>query len=194
MPEGLLKFAMTGREPERSANHDSIKSPHECYKAAGDSEKWVSIAVGSEIEWRALCQAMGKPDLVDDPRFKTATLRKRNEVLLDHTITTWTSERDRWDVIRLLQNAGVAAFPSMSNKDLTDDAHLQARGCLVQLEHPEVGRRIHAGIPWKMSGTPCRVKTPAPPLLGADTKTVLTSLLNLTEEELERLRKAEVRI
>jgi benzylsuccinate CoA-transferase BbsE subunit len=39
MPEGLLKFAMTGREPERSANHDSIKSPHECYKAAGDSEK-----------------------------------------------------------------------------------------------------------------------------------------------------------
>jgi benzylsuccinate CoA-transferase BbsF subunit len=70
---------------------------------------------------------------------------------------------------------------------------MRARGYLVQLEHPEVGRRIHAGIPWKMSATPCRVKTPAP-LLGADTKAVLTSLLNLTEKELERLRKAEALI
>jgi crotonobetainyl-CoA:carnitine CoA-transferase CaiB-like acyl-CoA transferase len=112
-------------------------------------------------------------------------------VLLDETITSWTKERDRWDMTRLLQNAGVAAFPSMSNKDLTEDPHLRARGYLVQLEHPEVGRRIHAGIPWKMSETPCRVKAPAP-LLDADTEAVLTSLLKLTDTELERLRKAEV--
>jgi crotonobetainyl-CoA:carnitine CoA-transferase CaiB-like acyl-CoA transferase len=81
----------------------------------------------------------------------------------------------------------------MSSKDLTDDPHLQARNYLVELEHPEVGRRIHAGIPWKMSETPCYVKAPAP-LLGADTKSVLTSLLNLTDTDLERLRKAEVLI
>ena len=193
MPEGLLEYAMTGREPERRGNHDSIMSPHECYKAAGDSEKWISIAVGTEVEWCALCQTMGKAELADDPRFKTATLRKRNEVLLDETITSWTKARDRWDMTRLLQNAGVAAFPSMSNKDLTEDPHLRARGYLVQLEHPEVGRRIHAGIPWKMSETPCRVKAPAP-LLGADGEAVLTSLLNLTVKELEHLRKAEVMI
>jgi benzylsuccinate CoA-transferase BbsF subunit len=193
MPEGLLELAMTGHEPERRGNHDSLMAPHDCYKAAGDSEKWVSIAVGTETEWRALCQAMGKPELADDPRFKTAALRKRNEAALDQAITSWTSERDRWEMTRLLQDAGVAAFPSMSNKDLTDDPHLQARNYLVQLEHPEVGRRIHAGIPWKMSETPCHVKAPAP-LLGADTNAVLSSLLNLTERDLERLRKAEVLI
>jgi formyl-CoA transferase len=136
---------------------------------------------------------MGKPELADDPRFKTAALRKRNEASLDRAITSWTSERDRWEVTRRLQDAGVAAFPSMSSKDLTDDPHLQARNYLVQLEHPEVGCRIHAGIPWKMSETPCRVKAPAP-LLGADTNSVLTSLLNLTDTDLERLRKAEVLI
>jgi crotonobetainyl-CoA:carnitine CoA-transferase CaiB-like acyl-CoA transferase len=193
MPEGLLEYAMTGREPERRGNHDNIMSPHECYKAAGDSEKWVSIAVGSEGEWRALCQVMGKGTLADDPRFKTAALRKRNETVLDEIITNWTKERDRWDTTEVLQNAGIAAFPSMSNKDLTDDLHLRARGYLVQLEHPEVGRRIHAGIPWKMSETPCRVKAPAP-LLGADTEAVLTSLLKLTSDEITRLRKAEVLI
>ncbi len=193
MPEGLLEYAMTGREPARRGNHDSMMSPHECYKAAGDSEKWISIAVGSEREWRALCDAMGKAELADDARFKTAALRKRNEASLDEVITGWTKERDRWEMTQLLQAAGVAAFPSMSNKDLTDDPHLRARDYLVQLEHPEVGRRIHAGIPWKMSETPCRVKAPAP-VLGADTKAVLTSLLGLTNEELERLRKAEVLI
>jgi crotonobetainyl-CoA:carnitine CoA-transferase CaiB-like acyl-CoA transferase len=191
MPEGLLEYAMTGREPERKGNHDNLMSPHECYKAAGDSEKWVSIAVGSEVEWRALCQAMGNAKLADDSRFRTAALRKRNETVLDDIITNWTKERDRWETTRALQNAGIAAFPSMSGKDLTDDPHLRERGYLVQLEHPEVGRRIHAGIPWKMSETPCRVKAPAP-LLGADTDAVLKSLLNLTGEEIERLRKAEV--
>ena len=193
MPEGLLEYAMTGREPERMGNHDSIMSPHDCYKAAGDSEKWVSIAIGSEAEWRALCQVMGKGELADDLRFKTAALRKRNESVLDEIITSWTKEQDRWDTTRVLQSAGLAAFPSMSNKDLTDDPHLRARDYLIQLEHPEVGRRIHAGIPWKMSETPSRVKAPAP-LLGADTEKVLTSLLNLTRDEIEHLRKAEVLI
>jgi benzylsuccinate CoA-transferase BbsF subunit len=191
MPEGLLEYAMTGCEPERRGNRDSKMSPHECYKAAGDSEQWVSIAIGNEFEWRALCQAMGKTALADDPRFKSAALRKRNETALDEIITNWTKERDRWDTTAVLQRAGVAAFPSMSNKDLTDDPHLNARGYLVKLDHPEVGRRIHAGIPWKMSGTPCRVKAPAP-LLGADTEAVLSSLLNLTSDEIKHLRKSEV--
>jgi benzylsuccinate CoA-transferase BbsF subunit len=193
MPEGLLEYALRGREPQRSGNHDSIMSPHECYKASGDSEKWISIAVGTETEWRALCQAMGKPQLADDPRFKTAILRKHNEVLLDEIITSWTRERDRWEITRLLQSVGVAAFPSMSNKDLAEDPHLHARGYLVQLDHPDVGRRVHAGIPWKMSDTPCRVKAPAP-LLGADSEAVLTSLLNLTAAELAHLRKVEALI
>jgi crotonobetainyl-CoA:carnitine CoA-transferase CaiB-like acyl-CoA transferase len=193
MPEALLEYAMTGHEPARRGNHDSMMSPHQCYKAAGDSEKWISIAVGDEAEWRAFCQVMGNVGLAEDPRFKTATLRKRNEVLLDENITNWTKERDRWAMTRLLQAVGVAAFPSMSNKDLAEDPHLQTRNYLIQLEHQEVGRRIHAGIPWKMSRTPCRVKAPAP-LLGADSDAVLTSLLNLTAKELEQLREAEVLI
>jgi crotonobetainyl-CoA:carnitine CoA-transferase CaiB-like acyl-CoA transferase len=96
--------------------------------ATGDSEKWVSIAIGGEAEWRALCQAMGRAELADDPRFKTAELRKRNEAVLDQIITNWTKERDRWETTGVLQNAGIAAFPSMSSKDLAEDPHLRARG------------------------------------------------------------------
>jgi crotonobetainyl-CoA:carnitine CoA-transferase CaiB-like acyl-CoA transferase len=79
----------------------------------------------------------------------------------------------------------------MSNKDLAEDPHLTERGYLVQLKHPAVGRRIHAGIPWTMSATPCAVAHAAP-LPGVDTDEVLQRLLGLSAQEIESLRAAEV--
>src|ERR1700730_15043175 len=79
MGEGLLHYAMNGETPARMGNHDRLMAPHNTYKAAGDADKWVSIAVGSESEWRALCAAMGKPELATDPRFNTQAARKANE-------------------------------------------------------------------------------------------------------------------
>ena len=152
---------------------------------------WVSIAVGSEEEWKSLCRVMEKPALAQDPRFATAALRKQNEAALDQIVSEWTRARDRWQITRALQAAGVAAFPAMSNKDLAEDPHLEQRGYLVRLPHPEVGERIHAGIPWKMSGTPCSVRSPAP-VRGADTEEVMKSLLGYTRDKVEQLRKAGV--
>jgi benzylsuccinate CoA-transferase BbsF subunit len=190
MPEGLLQYEMTGHEPERQGNRDCVMAPHECYRAAGD-DNWVSIAVGTEEEWRALCRVMGNPALADDPRFNTASLRKQNEDVLDEIVTAWTSQHDRWEVTRMLQAAGVAAFPALSNKDLAEDPHLQERGFLAEPEHPEIGKRKHAGIPWKMSGTPCAVRSAAP-IRGADTEDVMKSLLGYTSDKVEQLRKAGI--
>jgi benzylsuccinate CoA-transferase BbsF subunit len=192
MPEGLLQYAMNGREPERAGNRDPVMAPHECYRAKGD-DKWISIAAGSEDEWRALCGVMGAPELAEDSRFKTASLRKKNEDALDELITAWTSQHDRWEITRELQAAGVAAFPSLSNKDLAEDPHLRERRFLVDPEHPEIGKRLHAGIPWKMSGTPCEVRSAAP-VRGADTEEVLKSVLGYTRNKIEALRKAGVLI
>jgi benzylsuccinate CoA-transferase BbsF subunit len=191
MPEGLLEYEMNQREPARNGNRDAVMAPHECYKAAGDDDKWVSIAVGNEDEWRALCQVMGQPALANDERFKTAALRKQNEDALDDLITAWTSTRDRWEVTRALQAAGVAAFPSMGNRDLAEDQHLNERGYLVALEHPEIGKRVHAGIPWTMSETPCAVRSVAP-TRGADTEEVLKRLLGFTSDRIEQLRKTGI--
>jgi crotonobetainyl-CoA:carnitine CoA-transferase CaiB-like acyl-CoA transferase len=192
-PEMLLEFAMNRRDPSPMGNHDGLMSPHNCYKALGDAEKWVTIAVGSEGEWRALCAAIGQPSLAEDPRFRTAPLRKRNEEELDRLITQWTSHRDRWEITEILQRCEVAAFPTLNNKDIALDPHLTQRGFLVQLEHPEVGKRIHSGVPWSMSATPCRVNKPAP-VLGADTDQVLTELLGYSRRQIEELRAADVLI
>jgi crotonobetainyl-CoA:carnitine CoA-transferase CaiB-like acyl-CoA transferase len=191
MPEGLLEWDMHKREPARNGNHDRLMAPHETYKALGDDDKWVSIVVATEPEWHALCHAMGQPGLATDARFAGAELRKQNEAALDEIITAWTSTRDRWEVAEALQRVGVAAFPSMSNKDLAEDPHLTERGYLVRAEHPVVGRRIHAGIPWTMSRTPCAVEHAAP-LPGVDTDEVLQRLLGLSAQEIDALRAADV--
>ena len=187
MGEGLMEHAMNGRTPERIGDHDPQMAPHNTYKALGDQEKWVGISVGNEAEWRALCGVIGEPGLADDPRFRTMALRKRNEAALDEIITKWTSTRDRWETTRALQQVGVASYPALSNKDLSANEHLHERGFLVALEHPEVGKRIHAGVPWTMSGTPTKVRRPAP-LRGADTDSVLRDLLGYSQAEIERLR------
>ena len=187
--EGLLEYQISGKEPKRDGNHHSIMSPHNTYKTAGDSDQWVSIAVGTEAEWRALCTVIGKPELAQDARFSTRCARKQNEDDLDSIISAWSATRDRWEVTKALQHAGVAAFPSMSNKDLATNEHLRERGYLVQLEHPEVGRRIHVGIPWTFSGEPAKVASPAP-VRGAHTDAVLSQLLGYSREKIDRLRSA----
>jgi benzylsuccinate CoA-transferase BbsF subunit len=191
MAEGLLEWDVNHREPARNGNHDRLMAPHETYKAKGNDDQWVSIAVGTEDEWRSLCQAIGQPSLATDPRFKSAELRKKNEAALDATITAWTRERDKWEAAETLQRANVAAFPSMSNRDLAEDKVPMARGYLVQLEHPEIGRRMHAGIPWKMSGTPSEVQHTAP-VRGADTDDVFKTLLGFSQQKIDELRQAEI--
>jgi len=185
--EGILELTMNGREPQRLGNRDPFVAPHNCYKASGDAEMWVSIVAGSENEWRALCAAIGQPSLSVDPRFATAALRKRNEDELDRIITQWTRERDRWEATRILQRAGVAAFPTLGNQDLAEDHHLIERGFIVEHDHPEVGRRKHSGICWSMSGTRGRVLARAP-LLGEHTGEVLQSVFGYRADEIERLK------
>ncbi|HZY60713.1 MAG TPA: CoA transferase, partial [Candidatus Binataceae bacterium] len=98
MAEGLLEFAMNGREPRRLGNRDRWMAPHNCYKSKGGDLDWVTIAVGSEREWQAFCGAIGNPSLADDPRFRSAQARKRNEEALDAIVTAWTRPRDRWEI------------------------------------------------------------------------------------------------
>lgn len=191
LPEGLMGYALNRTQPPRMGNRDLFMAPHGCFRCKGDDDKWVAIAVGTEDEWQALCQAMGKPELATDSRFATAAGRKANEDTLEEILSSWTKERDRWEVTEILQKAGVAAFPSMSNKDLATNPHLQARGYLVQKEHPEVGRHIHAGIPWHMSGTPCEVRAAAP-LRGQHTDEILKDLLGFSEEQIRDLKERQV--
>jgi benzylsuccinate CoA-transferase BbsF subunit len=94
-------------------------------------------------------------------------------------------------VTHLLQAAGVPAFTSCSNKDISEDPHLNQAGFFVQREHPEVGKRQHVGIPWRMSDTPCEVRRAAP-TLGGDTDHVMSKILSYSTEEIRSLKETKV--
>jgi crotonobetainyl-CoA:carnitine CoA-transferase CaiB-like acyl-CoA transferase len=90
----------------------------------------------------------------------------------------------------MLQRAGVAAAVVADNKYLAEeDAHLQARDYFVYRNHPEVGRRQHAGIPWKMSRTTTAVRAAAP-TIGQHTDEVLIGLLGYSKDDVAQLRAA----
>lgn len=190
MHEGWMEYAMNGAQPERMGNRDLWMSPHNCFRCAGEDE-WVTIACGTEEEWQALCQAIGRPELATDPRFRTAPDRKAHEDELEAIVTAWTETRGKWDVTHALQAAGVAAFPSMNSKDLAEDRHLNERGFFARLPHAEVGVQTHTGVPWRFAHAPNGVRAPAP-LLGADTDEVMRDLLGYSEHEIVRLKEAQV--
>ncbi len=186
LPEALLEFEMNGACPPRMGNRVPEMAPHGVFRSAG-SDRWVSIAVRTDEEWRSLCEAIGRPGLASDPRFATHSDRKRNEDDLEARVTEWTRGRSPEEATACLQAAGVAAFSTMTNEDLAKDPHLNERGFFVDLPHPEVGPRHHAGIPWKFSGTPCEVERPAP-CLGEHTREVLERVLGYSPHEIETLK------
>jgi benzylsuccinate CoA-transferase BbsF subunit len=196
LAEGILEYTFNGREPERSGNRDPFIAPHGIFKCLDLPEKvmdmtidqWVSIVCATDDEWARLARAIGRPELADDPRFKTFAARKKNEDETEAIITQWTSTRRVAYVVELLQSAGVAATACADNKYLTEDPNLNARGYFVELKHPEVGVMRHCGIPWRMSGTPCEVKAPAP-CLGQHTDELLTGTFGYSAPEVDALRK-----
>lgn len=190
VPEGWMELVMNGTQPERMGNRHPQMAPHGCFRCAGD-DCWLTLACGSDAEWRSLCAVMGRPELATEPRFADLAARKRNEDELERLLEAWTGERDRWDLTRALQGAGVAAFPSLTSRDVVEDPQLRQRGFFEQLQHPEVGARIHAGIPWRLSEAPNGVRSPAP-VLGADTEAVMQELLGYPPSRVAALREAKV--
>jgi benzylsuccinate CoA-transferase BbsF subunit len=190
LPEALMEYTMNGTQPPRLGNRDPYMAPHGVFCCRGE-DRWVSIAVRNDEEWRRMCAVMGRAELATDPRFAMLAARKENEDTLEEIITAWTQERSADEVTRSLQQAGIAAYPSLDGKDMLANPQVTARGFFVELEHPEVGKRRHLGIPWKMSRTPCEVRRPAP-CLGQDTDYVLDDILGLSREDISSLRAKEV--
>jgi benzylsuccinate CoA-transferase BbsF subunit len=190
MAEGWMEYEMNGTQPARMGNRDQLMAPHNCFRCAGEDE-WVSIACGTETEWQALCRVMERDSLAVDTRFRTATSRKTNEDELEQIVTTWTSTRNKWDITRALQAVGVAAYPTLSSKDLLADPQLNHRDFFVRLPHAEVGVQAHAGMPWLFAHSPNGVRAPAP-LLGQDTDAVLRDVLGYTAAEIAELKSARV--
>ena len=189
LPEGLLPATMRHEQLPRMGNRDIQMAPHGVYRCAGE-DRWVSIVIRGDEEWRRFARLIGD-GLEEDARFRTQPDRKRNEDALDELVSAWTAGREAWAITRTLQDAGLAAFPVMDCRDVAEDRHLAERDYFVTLDHPAVGRRQHAGIPWRYSETPVAVRRPAP-CMGEANEYVITQLLSRSYADYQRLLREGV--
>ena len=192
MGEGLLDFAFNGRRTRRLGNRHETLSPHGCYPCQG-KDQWVVIAVRDDADWQGLCNALEQPGLAADPRFADPVERYRHQDDLDAIISGWTSTRSKYEVMNLLQAAGIPAGPVLDGRDLLRDPHFRDRGYFETVVHPpetELGRQEYVSRGWRMSGNDVHIQKPAP-MLGKDNQYVLSHVLGLSEPEIADLEAAD---
>jgi crotonobetainyl-CoA:carnitine CoA-transferase CaiB-like acyl-CoA transferase len=165
-------------------------APHNVYPCAGD-DRWVSIVASNDREWHALARASGHSEWLDDPRVSSAAARWTHRQELDREIGAWTRTSTREEVTRLLQAAGVPAFPSYTAADIAADPHLEARGAIVTMSGPNGESRKVVGPPWRFSRTPAALDRWTPKL-GEHNEYVFCDLLGLERAELEELVRDKV--
>ena len=188
--DSIMEYTMNQRVSSRMGNRDDIMAPHNCYRCRGE-DRWVSIAVSTEEEWRALCGAMGNPEWARDGRFSDLYQRWQNQEELDRLITEWTIHYTCEEVTERLQRVGVAAFPSLSNKDMFEGPHLKERGFAEEVVHPVIGKYTTINPPWKFQRTPARITRRAP-LIGEHNEYVFGELLGLSKKKITKLAEEEV--
>ena len=180
LSEYLLDATVNGREGRRIGNRHPTRAPQGCYPAAGP-DQWITLSVGSDAEWQALCRLMGREDLAHAADFADADARRRNHDRLDEILAGWTAAGDKYDLMHQLQNAGIPAGPVLTGRDVHFDPHYQSRGFLERVAFPEerqVGPRYLMGRPYKYSNTPLSIRGPGP-TFGQDNELLLRELLAL---------------
>jgi formyl-CoA transferase len=175
---------------DRTGNRQSSLSlcPYNVYPAA---DGHVAIITNNETHWQALLTAFGREAINDDPRFRTVKDRVGHMEETDAMISEWTRALPKQAVFELLVRHRVPAAPVRDLGEVVTDPHLQARGFLQRVDHPEFGAITVPGSPLHFVGLAARAYTPSVPL-GHDGRAVLAEKLGLDDAALDRLEADKI--
>ena len=188
LTSALGAWYVSDGQSRRTGNHHhaSAVAPYNVYAA---SDGHVAIICVRERHWLALLDAMGKPELADDPRFTDRATRALNMVATDAVVEAWTSTLSKADVFEVCQQHQVPCAPVQSLADVLNDPHLLERGALAKVAHDHYGE---VALPT----TPLRFKDVDPPAVslprsaGADNLQIYGELLGLSADDVASLLDA----
>ncbi|MCZ7526241.1 MAG: CoA transferase [Acidimicrobiia bacterium] len=172
---------LDGVTVERMGNRSRRAVPHGAFPCAG-KDRWVDVAVWTDEEWERLAAIVG----VADPDLATLDRRRARVDEVEAAVAAWTSHRRREEVAETLQAAGIEAVPVADFGDLHDDPQLAHRGHFVPLTHPVMGPRLYERNGFRPSSAPSGYDRTGP-TLGQDNDWVLSGLLGLDRDEIDRL-------
>jgi crotonobetainyl-CoA:carnitine CoA-transferase CaiB-like acyl-CoA transferase len=166
-------YCVSGEKPRRTGSRSLTTSPRNVYETSDG--RFVAISASIQAMAERLFRAIGRADMIDDPRFRTNTDRVRNIDACDGIVAAWIAERTLADVMAVFEAAEVTATPIFEIDQLLDDPHVQARGVLVEAPDDEAGSVLMHNIIPRLSETPGRLRSAAPSL-GQHTRSVLESI------------------
>jgi crotonobetainyl-CoA:carnitine CoA-transferase CaiB-like acyl-CoA transferase len=181
-----IYHGLTGKHRGRYGNADPAIVPSDIVETA---DGFIAISSPTDQAFRGLAAAMGRPELADDPRYRTQLARAEEssrERLLE-LIRAWAKAQRTAELVALGDRHGFAAAPVASGKDHAEDAHLAARKSLWRHDDPIYGRFPLYAPAAKLSATPGRIKWGIKPI-GADNDFIFRSLLGLSGAELSQFQ------
>jgi len=182
-------YLLTGRKPKRMGHaHPSIV-PYQAFK--GSDGKWFIVAAANDRFYRKLCEALGREDLINDPRFKTNPDRVKNRDELVRILSEIFKSRERDHWIKLLRGHGVPVAPVYELDEVFRDPY--ASKLVVELKHPILGSVKQLIEPGTINGNR-PLSDIYPPKLGEYTIEILHDL-GYSSGDIERLiREGVVRV
>ncbi|MHC1761220.1 MAG: CoA transferase [Negativicutes bacterium] len=135
-----------------------------------------------------MSRLIGRPDLSNDPKYKTNQLRCENyKPCLQAIIAEWVRDKESKYMEELFDKAGIPCGPVLNMQEAIDHPQIKAREMMVEVDHPTIWPMRFQGCPIKFSETPGSVVTPSP-VLGQHN----AEILGITDQELNRLKSENV--
>jgi len=180
-------YSVLGEEPVRNGNRDVAGYPYDCFEA---KDGYCILSVANTNDWSPFAKAIGREELIEDPRFLTNSDRKKNEDELFEIISNWTKQLNRKEIEEIFYEYGLLYAPVLKVSEVVEHEQLRGREMIVEMEDPNLGKYIIQGVPVKMSLTPGSVDKPAPGL--GEHNLEIYERIGLSPEELQELKSQQI--
>ncbi len=188
LENAFARYFATGEVPGPIGTRHPVATPFQAFPTR-DGYIVLALSWGVENQWELFCAAIGRAELIDDPRFDTGPLRTEHHAELEPLLIEALKEKTTDEWLREFDAIGLPCGPLNNVAQAAVHPQVKAREMLVEVSHPRVGRFPLPNTPVKLSRTPGGVWGPSPDV-GQHTDDVLRELLDLTEAEIGQLREA----
>ena len=182
-------YLVENRIPQRTGNRYEFIYPYDTFRAR---DGWVIIAVGNNKLWEVFCNAIHRPELLKDPKYRDNYDRVKAHEEVKRIVEDWTETKGVKEIVDFFLSKKIPCAPIFTVKEVVEDEHIaNSRRMIREIEHPVAGPVKVIGSPVNLSETPPEVHSPAP-MLGQHTESILSEILGLTPADISFLKEEKV--
>ena len=188
LENAIVRYTVAGEIPQPLGTKHPAITPFQAFRT---EDSWIVVAIGNDTLWREFCTAIARPELAEDPRFRTNELRTENQQELSDILEKVTKTKTTEEWMQILERIGLPCSPINTIDKVIQDPNVNYRQMVVEIDQPNVGPLRIAGSPFHLSETPGEVANPAP-LLGQHTEEVLLKVLGYSTDRVQELIEEKV--